>query len=251
MQSTRVDELPTIGRIDAGRIAATEYRRLAEQLRSLADDDWGKPTDCPPWDVRAVAGHCLGMLSDFTSLGAMVRRMTAASRATRRDGGVMIDAITAMQVADNATLATSELIALIERRGPTAARWRAGAPRLLRVMPMKENVGGRPETWRLGYLFDTILTRDPWMHRIDIARATGRDLVLTPDHDGRIVAGVVAEWARRHGQPFALELTGPAGGRFAAGGADGEMLNLDAVEFCRILSGRAQGRGLLAQPVPF
>jgi hypothetical protein len=56
----------------------------------------------------------------------------------------------------------------------------------------------------MGYLLDTILTRDPWMHRVDIARATGRDMVLTADHDGRIVADVVAEWARRHGQPFTL-----------------------------------------------
>ena len=79
---------------------------------------------------------------------------------------------------------------------------------------MKEEVGGKQETWRMGYLLDVILTRDPWMHRVDIARATGREMVLTPEHDGRIIADVVAEWARRHGQPFTLTLTGPAGGEF-------------------------------------
>jgi hypothetical protein len=84
-------------------------------------------------------------------------------------------------------------------------------------MPMKEEVDGQTETWKLGYLLETILTRDPWMHRVDIARATGRDLVLTPDHDGRIVADVVAEWARRHGQPFTLELTGPIGATYVNG----------------------------------
>jgi hypothetical protein len=31
----------------------------------------------------------------------------------------------------------------------------------------------------------------------------------------------------------------------------GEGVTCDAVEFCRILSGRATGTGLLAQPVPF
>ena len=82
---------------------------------------------------------------------------------------------------------------------------------------MKEEVGGEQETWRMGYLLDVILTRDPWMHRVDIARATGRELELTPEHDGRIVADVVAEWARRHGQPCTLTLTGPAGGEFVAG----------------------------------
>lgn len=103
----------------------------------------------------------------------------------------------------------------------------------------------------MGYLLHVILTRDPWMHRVDIARATGRELVLTPDHDGRIIADVVAEWARRHGQPFKLTLTGPAGGAFLSGDGAGERIAIDAVEFCRMLSGRAQGRGLLSQAVPF
>ena len=85
------------------------------------------------------------------------------------------------------------------------------------------------------------LHRDTWMHRGDIARATGRELVLTPDHDGRIVADVVAEWARRHGRPFRLVLEGPAGGEFVQGD-DGEQLRLDAVEFCRVLSGRGRWR---------
>jgi hypothetical protein len=88
------------------------------------------------------------------------------------------------------------------------------------------------------------------MHRIDLTRATGRPLRLTPEHDGRMVADVVAEWADAHGQPYALELTGPAGGSWSRG-TDGEAVTLDAVEFCRVVSGRAPGTGLLAQDVPF
>ena len=124
-----------------------------------------------------------------------------------------------MQVADHADLSTAELIAKVDEIGPRAARWRKKAPGLFRRMPMKEEVGGQVETWRMGYLLDVILTRDPWMHRVDIARACGREIVLTPGHDGRIIADVVAEWARRHGRPFGLTLTGPAGGEFAAGDA--------------------------------
>jgi len=45
-----------------------------------------------------------------------------------------------------------------------------------------------------------ILTRDPWMHRLDLAPATDMPLHLTADHDGVIVADVVAEWADRHGK---------------------------------------------------
>ena len=96
---------------------------------------------------------------------------------------------------------------------------------------------------------DVILTRDPWMHRTDIARATGADNPLTADHDGVLVADVVTEWAARHAQPYTLHLTGPAGGRWQRGG--GEQIELDAIEFCRILSGRAPATGLLNTQVPF
>ena len=74
---------------------------------------------------------------------------------------------------------------------------------------------------------------------------------LDAGHDGRIVADAVAEWASRHGKPFLLELTGPAGGTFEHGGG-GEVVTMDAVEFCRVLSGRpAATEGLLAVQVPF
>lgn len=57
-------------------------------------------------------------------------------------------------------------------------------------------VNGAAETWSIGYLTGVILTRDPWMHRLDLARATGQAPMLTSDHDGVIVADVVHEWAR-------------------------------------------------------
>lgn len=110
--------------------------------------------------------------------------------------------------------------------------------------------GTSPERWAYGYLTDVIGTRDTWMHRSDIAEATGRPMVLTTDHDGLIVADVVREWAARHGQPCSLILTGPAGGSWTWG-QDGPGYQLDAVQFCRILSRRGQGEGLLATAVPF
>jgi hypothetical protein len=93
------------------------------------------------------------------------------------------------------------------------------------------------------------------MHRLDLARATGQAPTLTADHDGVIVADVVLEWARRHGRPYRLELTGPAGGSWSSG-TDGEELSMDAADFCRVVAGRpdaAGGRpsGLLATQVPF
>lgn len=248
---TRVDTIEPISRAEAGALAAEEHRRVADLLRSLDGDDWTQATDCPLWDVRAMAGHSVAMMGDFTSLRAVMRRMRAASSEAKRTGQPMIDAMTSLQVAEMASLSTEELIARADEVGPAAARWRSKAPALLRRMPMKESVGGVEESWRMGYLFDTILTRDPWMHRIDIARAIDRDPGHTPEHDGRIVADVVAEWARRHGQPFSLVLDGPAGGHFVSGDEPTETIEMEAVEMCRILSGRAHGEGLLAQEVPF
>ena len=250
MTATTTDTIPAITRYEMQGLATTEYARAADQLRSLTPDDWSKPTDCPLWDVRAMAGHTLGMMSDFTSFRNLMRRMRAATKAAKEVGGPLVDSMTAMQVADHADLSTAELIAKVDEIGPRAARWRKKVPTLFRRMPMKEEVGGRVETWRMGYLLDVILTRDPWMHRVDIARATGREIVLTPEHDGRIVADVVAEWARRHGKPFTLTLTGSAGGIFVAGGG-GDPITIDAIDFCRVLAGRAAGTGLLSQAVPF
>jgi hypothetical protein len=60
----------------------------------------------------------------------------------------------------------------------------------------------------------------------------------------------VADWARLHGQPFELVLTGPAGGRFRSG-TGGEHHELDAIEFCRSIAGRRERTGLLTTEVPF
>jgi uncharacterized protein (TIGR03083 family) len=249
--ATRIETIAPITRPEAHELASAEYARFIDQIRSLAPDEWTTETDCPPWDVRAMAGHCVGMMSDFTSYSSLMRRMRAATKAAKNARGPLIDAMTAQQVADNAGLSTDELIARAEHNRPRVARWRATRPRLFRRMPMKQEVAGRTETWRMGYLLDTILTRDPWMHRIDIARATGHKPVLTPEHDGRIIADVVAEWATRHARPVTLTLTGSAGGEYVAGAEPGEQITIDAVEFCRVISGRAPSEGLLAQEVPF
>jgi len=248
--ATRIDQIPAIDRREAATIATTEYRRFVEFLRGLGTDDWSRPTDCPGWDVRAVAGHTLGMMSDFTSLANVLRRTRAASRAAKSSGGAALDQMTAMQVAATAALSTDELVSEAAAVGQRAARWRTKSNPVFRHMPVKQEVGGKTETWRMSYLLDVILTRDAWMHRVDISHATGRPMVLTPEHDGRIVADVVAEWGRRHGKPFRLELTGPAGGSFTQED-HGEEITLDAVEFCRTVSGRAAGTGLLTQEVPF
>lgn len=248
MQATSVEKVPRVARPESTVMAETETARMVSMLRSLDDDDWSKMTDCPAWDVRAMAAHVLGMTETFSSLRRFAKDMRAGGRAA--GDGPFIDGLTAVQVRDRTDLTRDELIERLAEAGPRQASWRASR-RLMRKIPMKQDMpDGSTETWKAGYLFDIILTRDTWMHRVDVARATGRPLELTPDHDGRLIADVVAEWARRHGHPFTLHLGGPAGGTYAQG-SGGEDITIDAVEFCRTLSGRASATGLLAQHVPF
>ncbi len=243
---------PRMDREVAMRMAETEYQRFLELLRSLSPDDWSAATDCPGWDVRAMAGHTTGMALMATGLKETLRQFLAA----RRRDGVPLDALTALQVEEHASLTTAELIDRFSAIGPRAARGRRSTPAVVRRMrmPDPQDVGGRTERWTNGYLIDTILTRDPWMHRMDVCRATGREPVLTPEHDGLLVADVVEEWAERHARPFDLDLTGPAGARFSRG-TGGPVLVLDAVDFCRVLSGRPAPVGvpsdLLEVAVPF
>jgi uncharacterized protein (TIGR03083 family) len=232
----------------AMRLAEREYGRYLDVLRALDPEDWARPTDCPAWDVRAMAAHNLGMAEMAASLRETARQNVKAARR----GGVFIDALTALQVEEHADLTPEQVIARYASVAPRAARGRRRRSALLRRAPLPgaQDVGGVPERWTYGYLVDTILTRDTWMHRVDTARATGRDLVLTPEHDGAIVADVVQEWAGRHGAPCTLTLTGRAGGGWTFG-AGGPQLELDAVEFCRTVSRRAHGTGLLDVEVPF
>lgn len=238
----------TLDRPTLMQLAATEYARFAAVLTGLEAQDWGRPTECPGWDVRAMAAHALGM----AEMAASIREGRRQQKGAGKRGGVFIDALTALQVQERADMSPQQLTDRFQLVWPRAARARRRTPALIRrrKMPMQQTVGGQLESWSLGYLLDTILTRDPWMHRVDISRATGRPLTLSADHDQIVVGDVVTEWAARHNAPCRLTLTGPAGGSWTFGN-DGPHLEIDAIEFCRTVSGREPGAGLLATEVPF
>ncbi len=235
----------------AMRLAATEYDRVVALLEGLTPDQWSAPTDCPGWDVRAMAGHMLGMAQMAATLTETARQQVGSQRRAKRDGTSLLDALTALQVEKNADLTPREVVEAMRRVGPKAARSRARTPGLVRArtMPGLQDVGDHQEAWTFGFLLDVILTRDPFMHRVDITRATGARMDADPAHEGVIIDDVVQEWAGRHGAPFQLVLTGPAGGRWGSG--ESECLELDAFEFARMLSGRSPASGLLAEQVPF
>ena len=197
--------------------------------------------------------HVLGACEAGASIRENVHQLRRARSYRSQSGGPLEAALSAVQVRERAGLSPGQIIGRLTAIAPKTVRGRARTPALVRNHAKLAVNGPVHETWKLGYLIDTIYPRDLWMHRADAARALNRPLDLTPDHDGRIVADVVAEWARRHGQPFVLDLTGPAGGMYASdpGLPETGHISLDAVNFCRALAGRGHRAGLLATIVPF
>jgi uncharacterized protein (TIGR03083 family) len=250
---TDVTAIEPLSHPEAMRHQALELDRTLALLRSLDTPSWSAQTDCPAWDVRRMYLHILGACEAGASVRENLRQMLRARAYRKRHGGPLEAALSAVQVSERGTLSPEQTVERLAAVAPRTVRARARMPAPVRRQARLAVDGPVHETWRLGYLIDTIYLRDLWMHRIDAARATGRALELTADHDGRVVADVVAEWARRHGQPLALELTGPAGGRYArdAGQPGAEHISMDAVEFCRTLAGRAPATGLLTTIVPF
>lgn len=246
-----------LDRATAMRLAATEYHRYGDVLADLTSAEWSASTDCPGWDVRAMAAHNLGMARMAASFAEMVRQQTKADRRARTTGEATVDALTAIQVAERSGLTPPQIVADYRRTGPRAVRGRRRRPGWFRHarMPGNQRVGGLDEPWTFGFVIDTILTRDCWMHRVDTSRATGRDLVLSADHDGVLVADVVDEWSARYRPAGSLVLTGPAGGTWSFADPGG-TITLDAVEFCRMLAGRppalaADAPALNGAEVPF
>lgn len=246
---TAVSDIDPIGHREAMALAAAEYERFGTLLRALEPVDWSAATDCPAWDVRAMVAHVVGAMAANASMRENLRQL----RRARSGDGPLVDELSALQVADRADAGPTDLVAEYERLVTPAVKGRSRVPAPVRSLARTSvEMPFGTETWSLGYLIDIIYTRDVWMHRVDIARATGRDLELTAGHDGRIVADVVAEWARRHGRSFTLVLDGPAGGTFTAPGEGAASeLHLDAVEFARTVAGRVAGDGLLATAVAF
>ncbi len=245
MSAARIDDLERIERgPEAWRLATAAYDTLLDLLGDLSPHEWDRPTVCEPWTVTDMVRHVLGAAESFASVRESLRQQVWASRHADEFGGSSLDAWTGLHVRRHADLGPPELLARLRETAPATVRGRSRFPALLGRIPVPmPEVGslpsGSPERITLGDLYTVINTRDAWLHRIDITRATDREPRLDPETDGRILEDVVVEWARRHGRPFHLTLDGPAGGVYTQG-EGGPRLRHDAVDFAWILSGRGE-----------
>ena len=251
--TTDVVAIAPLSHREAMRLQSFELERDLQFLCSLEESEWRVRTDCPAWDVRSMYQHVLGACEAGASFRENLHQMRRARAHRKRHGGPLEAALSFVQVNERQELSPAGILERLTTVAPRTVGARTRTPALVRNIVKLAVDGPVHEHWALGYLIDVIYLRDLWMHRVDASHALGRPVELSAGHDGRIVADIVAEWARRHGQPFVLELGGTAGGTYSQrpGDPTTERVSADAIEFCRTLAGRVPATGLLGTIVPF
>jgi uncharacterized protein (TIGR03083 family) len=244
-----VESIFRIEHDEAMKITEEENRRFGDMMRSLSPDQWGVQTECTRWDVRAMAAHLVGSAASQASPREFFRQKRGGKPICKElVSPFWWDGMNELQVRERSSMTTDQLIAEWDTESVRALRSRSKLPRpiaRLKLLHLPDPVGRQP----LAYLFDIGFTRDVWAHRIDIAHASGADPGHDADHDGRILADIVAEWASTHHEPFTLVVEGPAGGTFTRGTA-GEEVHIGVVDFIRTLAERTTASGVLAHTLP-
>ncbi len=229
--------VPYVTPAEAQQLAQEELRRLLALLETLDETDWARPTACTEWSVRDMVAHQAGAYASGTGYRELLHQYTAILSLR----GLPEDAINRRQLADRALHSPAELIDEIRRTGDRAvANWAYGF-RLLKPLGMPHPTGG----WlTLRHLMLAVHSRDTWIHRLDICRATGRPFERTQEHDGRINALVVRDLARPlarklRSTAIVLDLTGIGGGSWKIGKGNAEAtIRMNVLDFNIYASGR-------------
>jgi uncharacterized protein (TIGR03083 family) len=245
-------QIPKLTHEEAYKMALAELETFLTLLQDLTEAEWSKPTACPLWDVRQMVAHVVGAAEGYLSFKNFKRQMASKDLKRYTSQGLKgIDATNQLQIDDRAKSTPARLIAELREIGPKSINNRYKLPLLLRALRVYIPILGFN---RIDYLTDLIYTRDMWMHRLDICRATGREMTLKPEHDGRITALVVRDLAKRKGNKLKeagvrYELTGPAGGAWNIGATTvpTATLKIDALDFNLLAAGRFSVKDVMDQ----
>jgi len=252
-QSLQGLAVPKLSRDEVIPLAHEELKRFLALLECLNSDDWQQATECTRWNVKDVvahqASHVYG-LADFRETLSQFNPLNNLEYI--RLGMNILDAANQRQVDKRVDWTPAQLIAEIRDNTEASLTGRTRFPFLLRLMPIV--TPGYEQKVSFGELIDNIFTRDMWIHRLDICRATGRDMVQTADHDSRITALTMrdldAHLSRKlGGRSVIYRLTEQAGGEWTVGGngSANTQITLDTFDFHRLASGRMTYQQALEQ----
>lgn len=223
-----------LSRIEAVRLMTSQNHALLELLRALPAEAWSAKTDCDPWTVKDIAAHLLGWAEALTSFSQFRRQLSAGIK-RKEEFGNLTDAVNQVQVDDRAHLTPEEILRRLEARWPRFERFRRRVGLVGKAVPIYEK--SLLGLTNLAYLMNTVYTRDVFMHRVDIARATSMELHLGR-REQRLMEDVLVDWSSRTGAAATLHLEGLAGGSYRVGTGSIATIEGDAVEMARVLAGR-------------
>ena len=235
--------IPTLSHREAMGMATLELERFLALVTSLPEDAWEKPTACTRWNVRHMLAHVTGAAASYARWSEFKRQNSfKVQRPYRVSGLSFLDSLNQIQVDDRASATPAALIDELRTVGPRAIATRTRLPVLLRALRVPLPALGLVP---IGYLTDLIYTRDMWMHRLDLCRATGREMVMTPEHDGRIVSLIMRDLVKKlaatlRNTSMVYHLSGKVGGTWHLGAEvpPAATLHLDVVDFNLLASGR-------------
>lgn len=229
--------IPYVDADEAYRLLQTELERLLALVETLEPDDWKQPTACSAWNVRDMLAHQAGGYASGTGYKEMFRQY----RNKPKSDQLPEDAVNEFQLQERADKSPAELIAELRRVGPVAAKKWAYQFRLFKLVSIPHPDAGKLS---LRHLMWVTHSRDTWMHRLDICRATGREFKQTREHDSRIAELVMLDVAdclsrKYNGPALVFELTGLAGGTWKIGAGDpAATITMDVLDFNIFASGR-------------
>lgn len=230
-------DIPNVNAQEAYTLLTNEFERFSQLLDKLSEEDWNIPTACTDWTVKDILAHQAGSYASGSGYGEMVRQYIAK----KKPGQLPEDAVNELQVGERRDKSAAEIINELRLVAPKAMHNWAFGFNLVKWVSIPHPVSG---TLSLRHLMWIIHSRDTWMHRLDICRATGNHFEQTAEHDGRIVALVMRDIAQQLarnlvGKSIVFELSGIAGDIWKVGeGEEVARIRMDALDFNIFVSGR-------------
>ncbi|MBI5946981.1 MAG: maleylpyruvate isomerase family mycothiol-dependent enzyme [Chloroflexi bacterium] len=234
-------DIPPLTREQTDQLAYGELDGFVRLLDQIEGADWDRPTACDLWSVRDVVAHQGGHVQAGMGLRGMISQLNPKlAKPFKKRGMNTLDAMNEAQVEMRREWSIEELVGEVRARTPEAIVSRRGMrwpARLVRVPAPDYGL------IRVDYLLHVVFPRDMWIHRLDIADATGRPFSMTVEHDGLMLEHVVRDMdriirKRLPGQSIRLTVDGPAGGTWKLGRGDETEVTMDILDFMRASSGR-------------